>query len=112
MTGSRKLSLTLLAVGFVILVIALLVGISDNPPGIVLLYLAVLLMMLSVVQNWRSIKKFLILAATSLIGVPAFSILHNLFEALAELNSDILLLNSAGKVLSGLCFLIAVIVCQ
>lgn len=111
MTHNQKVSLILSLVGCVLLVIAILIGIGDNPPGIVLLFLSVMLFVLAVVHHWRSLKKFLILAAASLIGIPVFSILHNLFEALGELTTDISLLARMSEVLSALSFFTAIMVC-
>ena len=79
---SRK-GLFILAAIFCALVIgAILVGVSDNVPGIVLLYLAITVPFIALTRNWQSVKRFLILLGTSFVGFFVFVLLHNVIYGL------------------------------
>jgi hypothetical protein len=69
----------------ILLAAALLVGISDNPPGLVLMYAAMASFILAFTHRWRSTKQFMILLVASLVGFPLTAVLHNAFYALGEL---------------------------
>lgn len=89
---------------------AFLVGISDNPPGILLLYGATASLILAFVHSWRSSKRFLILTLASIAGFPLAVFLHNAFEAIAGMAAGMILpgiLNFLGVVF----FLVAVFAC-
>ncbi|HSR35009.1 MAG TPA: hypothetical protein VLY63_30950 [Anaerolineae bacterium] len=107
----RRLTLALLAVGCAFLVAALVIGIGDNPPGLVLAYLAVSAWIVAFAHRWRKVKSFLILLAASLVGFPLSVVLHNVFYALAEVASDVVGLSQAMGFLEVVFFLIAVLVC-
>jgi len=112
--GVRKFrwsTLALLAVGCAFLVAGFIVGINDNPPGIVLVYLAVSAWIVALVHGWRRVKRFLILLVASLVGFFLFAVLHNLFYALAELASDVVVLVQVLQFLHVVFFLIALLVC-
>jgi hypothetical protein len=108
---ARRVTLALLAVGSVFLAAGLVLGIGDNPPGLVLVYLAVTVWMVAGVHRWRSVKRFLLLLAASLVGFPLFVVLHNLFYALAEVTSDVVALSQGMGFLEVLFFLVALFVC-
>ena len=74
---SRKGILILAALSCALLISAVLVGIGDNIPGIVLVYLAVTVLFVALVRNWRELKKFLILMGASSAGFVVFVLLHN-----------------------------------
>ena len=111
MTSNRKLTFIFLAIGCILLIIAFVVGIADNPPGIVLFYIAVIALILAFVHRWRKVKNFLFLAVASIIGIVIFAILHNLFYALGKLANDIPLLRQLLNFLDALSFLIAIMLC-
>jgi hypothetical protein len=107
----RWTTLLFLAIGALALVAALLVGINDNPPGLILIYTAVTAFLLAWVHPWRSVKRFLILLGASLLGFPVAAVLHNLFYALAELAAEFVGLAQVLGFLDGVFFLIGVLVC-
>jgi hypothetical protein len=111
MKGNRTLTIVFLVAGCTLLVIALVVGIADNAPGIALLYLASLAGVLAFVHRWRTVRRFVLLAVASIVGVPVFALLHNVFYALSQSASDIVPLSQALKVLDAVSFLVALIVC-
>jgi hypothetical protein len=107
----RHLTFVLLAAGCVFLAAALVVGINDNLPGLVLLYLAVSAWIVAFAHRWRKVKSFLILLVVSLLGFPLFAVLHNVFYALAEVASDVVVLSQALTFLEVVFFLIGVLMC-
>ena len=107
----RRLMLALLAAGCVFLVAALVIGINDNLPGLVLVYLAVTAWLVAFAHRWRRVKSFLILLVVCLLGFPLFAVLHNVFYALAELTSDVVILSQALGFLEVVFFMLGVLVC-
>lgn len=63
---------------------AFLVGIADNPPGILLLYGAGICLVLAMAHRWRSPKKFGYLLGGSVIGFFIMVVIHNFAEVGAE----------------------------
>jgi hypothetical protein len=111
-TPRKKIrTLILLVICGLSAIAAAAVGISDNPPGILLAYLATTAFVLAFVHPWRTSRQFRRLLYASALGFVVFGLLHNVFEAIASnlggsgLIHD--LLNGAG----GALFLIAVLVC-
>lgn len=86
------------------------VGIDDNPPGILLAFLAVTAFVLAFVHPWRTSRQFRRLLYASALGFVVFGLLHIVFDVIATnlggsgLVHDLL---SAGAAL----FLIAVLFC-
>ena len=77
-------ALAFLAVGVVALVFAFVVGISDNPPGLSLMYAGCSSLVLAVVHQWRSPMRFLCLLGGSVAAFIGGAFLHNLFWALGH----------------------------
>jgi hypothetical protein len=111
MKRSRKVTLVLVALCCVSLIVAFFIGISDNPPGLLLCYVAVTALILAFVHTWRQVKRFLILLGASLIGFPLFVILHNLFYGLGQVAADVIVLGSLLEFLHAVFFLVAIMVC-
>lgn len=111
MKKSRKVSFGLVVLCCVSLIAASIVGISDNPPGLALCCLATVSLILAFVHTWRKVKYFLILLGSSVIGFAVFAVLHNVFYALAEISSDIVVLSRSLEFLHAVFFLIAIFVC-
>jgi len=111
MRTRRKVSFGFVVLCCVLLLAAFIVGISDNPPGLALCYLAAVSLILAFVHAWRKGKYFLILLGSSVIGFAVFAVLHNVFYALAEISSDIVVLSRMLKFLDVASFLVAIFVC-
>ena len=111
MKRSRKVTLVLVALCCVSLIVAFLIGISDNLPGLLLCYIAVTALILAFVHTWRRVKRFLILLGASLIGFPLFVILHNLFYGLGQVAADVIVLGTLLEFLHVVFFLVAIMVC-
>lgn len=89
---------------------ALLMGVSDNIPALILVYLACGLIVVAFVCTWRETQMFVKMLIASLISVPAFAVLHNLAYAAAELTNDMPIISGFFGFLDGLFFIIAVII--
>jgi hypothetical protein len=109
MTGNGT-RFVVVAVGCLALAAALIVGISDNPPGLALMYGAVVCLLVAVVWRWRRPKSFFLLCALSAVGFIVFAVLHNLFYALGEATTAAWI-HLPMEVLHVASFLVAVVLC-
>ena len=107
----RIWTLILLVICGLLAIAAVAVGIDDNPPGILLAYLAATTFVLAFAHSWRTSRQFRRLLYASVLGFVVFGLLSNVFEAIAlnfegpSLAND--LLNGAGAA----SFLIATLIC-
>ncbi len=108
---TRIISLILFAAGILLMIAANIVGIPDNPPGIILAYISIAVIILAFVHHWTVRKKFSVLLIASIIGFPVFAILHNLFYALATGAEDIVVVKQIFEILDVTSFLAAIFVC-
>ena len=111
--GRRKRKKVFMVAGiFCALVIsAVVVGVSDNMPGIVLCYLATIVPVVALTHSWRKTKRFLILLVASVIGFFVFVVLHNAFYALTMLTKHIAALSHVMEAFNVAFFIIAVFLC-
>jgi hypothetical protein len=77
---NRNRSLALLGVCAACAIGAAALGIEDNPPGLLLAYLAATAFILAFAHPWRSPRPFLGLLGGSLLGFFAFVALDILFD--------------------------------
>lgn len=99
----------LLGVGLVVGAVALLIGVSDNLPGIGLLYLALVCLAGAWIWNWRSPREYWMLLIISLAAFPIGAILHNLFDALGTKAGQIPVIGQLVGFLGAFFFLAAVV---
>jgi hypothetical protein len=108
---NRTVTFVLLAVCCASAIAAILVGISDNPPGIILAFAAATAFILAFVHPWRTAKQFSLFLLASILGLVVFGILHNVLEGTAStmegMNTIRIFLQGLGVVT----FLIAVLIC-
>jgi hypothetical protein len=90
---------------------ASLVGISDNPPGIALLYAAGVCLVLAVAHRWRSPRKFGLLMGGSVIAFFVMVVIHNFAEVGAERIAHLPAIAVPLSAISVLGFILAVIIC-
>ena len=107
--GRITILLLLLAVLFT--VAALVVGVNDNMPAIVVLFIGIMLLVTAFVHIWKRIKSYLMLALIAAIGIPVFVVLHNVFYGLGELAAGNLWLAGIAGFFDVFSFLIATLVC-
>ncbi len=109
--GSRKSTAFFLIATGILTLAALVVGVSDNPPGIALLYSAGLMSVLAIAHRWRQPRRFGILFLGAIVSFFIMAMLHNFAEVGADRISH---LPGLAVVLSGISvigFVAAVIVC-
>ncbi len=98
----------LVAAGVLTGTIALVIGVSDNPPGILLLYIGLTCLAGAWVWNWPSPREFWILLLISLAAFPVGVVLHNLIYALGTMVVGNRILTGLLGFLGGFFFLVAV----
>jgi hypothetical protein len=108
---SRRITLWLLGGTAVLTAAALWVGISDNLPGIVLLYGAGLTLVLAETHRWRSAKKFGLLLLGAVIGFFVLAAVHNFAEVGADRIADVAVIPLILTFISVVGFIAAVIIC-
>ncbi len=81
---NRTKTFILLAICVVLGIAAAAVGIDDNPPGILLAYLAAIAFILAFVHPWRTVRKFTFLLLASILGVVLFIILNIVTDSIAQ----------------------------
>ena len=81
---NRKTTLILLAICGLLAIAAVLVGIDDNPPGVLLAFLAATAFVLAFVHPWRTAKKFMFLLLASVFGFVLYIILNIVLDTAAQ----------------------------
>ena len=81
---NRIKTLILLVICGLSAIAAAAVGIDDNPPGILLAFLAATAFVLAFVHPWRTARQFRFLLYASVLGFALFAILNNVFAAVAH----------------------------
>ena len=82
--GNRNKTFILLAICGLLAIAAVAVGIDDNPPGILLAFLAASAFVLAFVHPWRTAKKFLYLLLAAILGFILFIILNIILDTAAQ----------------------------
>ena len=98
----------LVAAGVLTGSIALVIGVSDNLPGIILIYVGLTCLAGAWVWNWPSPREFWILLLISLAAFPVGVVLHNLIYALGTMVVGNRILTGLLGFLGGFFFLVAV----
>ena len=81
---NRKMTLILLAICGLLVIAAVVVGIDDNLPGILLAFLAATAFVLAFVHPWRTARKFMFLLLASILGFVLFIILNIVLDTIAQ----------------------------
>ncbi len=100
----------LIALAIGIGITAPIIGIADNLPGIVLVYLALTCLAVAWVWNWHSPRDFWILLGLALLSFPVGVFLHNMLYALGTIVSGTPVLAGLIGFFEVIFFLVAVIV--
>lgn len=108
---NRILTIVFLAICCASATSAVVVGISDNPPGILLAFGAAVVFVLAFVHPWRTAKQFRRLLYAALLGLVISAILHNLFEALAGKFASAGMFQIMVQGVGVAAFLIAILIC-
>jgi energy-coupling factor transporter transmembrane protein EcfT len=81
---NRTITLVLLLASVVLAVAATSMGIDDNPPGILLAFLAGIALVLAFTHPWRTPGKFLFLLLAAVLGFIVFILLNILTDAITK----------------------------
>jgi hypothetical protein len=109
--GPRRHRSILLTLAAIMLAAALLVGVSDNVPGVGLLYAASISAVLAFVHHWRTPRAFGRLTGAGALGFLLFAFLHNIADAGAGAVADTSILGDVLQALGVTFFLIALFPC-
>jgi hypothetical protein len=108
---NRVLTVVFLAIAAALAAAAGIVGVSDNPPGILLAYGAAAALVLAFVHPWRSSRQFRYFLYASFLGFFILVVVHNVFEVVAGRMSGPGFVVAALQVIQVAAFLIAVLIC-
>ncbi|MGB2965456.1 MAG: nitroreductase family protein [Anaerolineales bacterium] len=100
----------LIAVGLLSAGIAVIIGIADNIPGVILLMVGLACGFGAWIWNWRSPRYYWILLGSAILSFPVGVVLHNLFYALGTLVAEIKILAGILGFIEVIFFLLAVLV--
>lgn len=109
-TSNRKRTVIFLGLSGALVVGAALVGIDDNPPGLVLGYLSAIFFIIALVHPWKHPRNYWRLTYGSVLAFALFVVLHNAFEVLAS-QVGTSSLNNLLEVVGGAAFLVATLIC-
>lgn len=98
----------LIGAGLVLGLIAFLLGVADNPPGIIALYIGLTCLAGAWVWNFPGPRDYWMILLVSLAAFPVGVLLHNLLYALAGLADGLPVLKALLEVLHVFFFLVAV----
>jgi len=82
--NQRKITLLLLAICGLLAITAVVVGIDDNLPGVLLAFLAAIAFVLAFVYPWRTARKFIVLILGSIVGFVLFIILNIILDKVVQ----------------------------
>jgi len=107
----RRVTLMFLAIFCLAVIGTLAIGLDGNTPALVLAFAAGTGLVLAFVHPWRRAREFIYLLCASGLGFVVFVVLHNLFEAGADVAASVWLLPAILEVLGVVAFLAAIFVC-
>ena len=108
---NRTLTFVFLAICCASATAAVVAGIDDNSPGILLAWGAATALVLAFVHPWRTERQFGLFLGESALGLLNFGILHNVFEGVASKAASGGALQSLLQGLSVATFFLAVLIC-
>jgi uncharacterized membrane protein (UPF0136 family) len=80
----RIQSIILLVISGLLTIAAAVVGFNDNPPGILLAFLAAIAFVLAFAHPWRTARKFMFLLLAAVLGSVLLIILNIIFDSVAQ----------------------------
>ncbi len=106
----RPKTLPLLGSGLAITIVGVIFGVSDNPPGMLITFGGLILIVLAGVHHWPEAGQFGTLFAVSVISFPVLVLLHNIFDGINQNIGTIPVLNQLLTGLSVISFLGAIFI--
>lgn len=89
---------------------AFLLGVNDNPPGIVFALIAGLFLVLAFAHPWRTARRFWLLLLASLLGLAVSALLYSVLDAAALNPRAPGLFQSVPQALAAMIFLVAALI--
>ena len=108
---NRVVTVVFMAIAAVLAAAAGIVGISDNPPGILMLYAGAFALVLAFVHPWRTSRQFRYLLYASVLGLVVFAVVHNVFEVVAGRMGGPGFVVAVLQGIQVAAFLIAILIC-
>jgi len=108
---NRRMTVVLLAIAAVLAAAAGVVGISDNPPGILLAYGAAAALILAFVHPWRTSRQFRYFFYAVFVGIAVLVVVHNVFEVVAGRMGGPGFVVAVLQGIQVAAFLVAVLIC-
>jgi hypothetical protein len=108
---SRKTTVTFLVIAGILAAAAGIVGISDNPPGILLAFGAAAALVLAFVHPWRTSRQFRYFFYISFVGFALLVVVHNVFEVVAGRMGGPGFVVAVLQGIQVAAFLVAVLIC-
>jgi hypothetical protein len=108
---NRRLSVIFLAACCASAIVAAVIGIEDNAPGILCAFIAAVALVLTFVHPWRTTKQFSLLLLGAVLCFVIFGVLHNVFHGIAGNMEDAQMFRKLLEVLSVASFFLALLVC-
>ena len=78
----EKSTYVYLTVSIILIFVALIIGIDDNPPGIIVFFLGSIVLVVAFTHNWKKAGSYLLLGVISMAGFAVSVLLHNVFETI------------------------------
>ena len=100
----------LFGTGAVLMAIGLIIGISDNPPGIGLTYLGLIFTGFSMVHHWEKARDYGTMLAISVISFPVMVLIHNIFDTINDQIGTVPVINQLLGGIAVIAFVLAVLV--
>lgn len=100
----------LIVIGSALILISAILGISDNPTGIGLVYLGLILLAFSMVHHWEKAGDFGTLLAVSVISIPVMALIHNIFDTINDKIGSIPVVDQLLGGIAVISFILAVFV--
>jgi hypothetical protein len=108
---NRIVTIVFLVIAGILAIAAGIVGISDNPPGILLAYGAAAALVLAFVHPWRTSRQFRYFFYISFVGFALLVVVHNVFEVVAGRMAGPGFVVAALQGIQVAAFLIAILIC-
>lgn len=88
----------------------MILGISDNPPGVGLAYLGLIFVSLSMVHHWEKARDYGTMLAVSVISFPVLVLIHNIFDTINDKIGTVPVINQLLGGIAVIAFVLAVLV--
>lgn len=82
--SNRSKTIAFLTICGLSAIASVVVGIDDNPPGVLLAFLAAIAFVLAFAHPWRTARKFVFLLLASILGIILFIVVNIITDSMAQ----------------------------